>query len=294
MASPIGFSIADFITLGKLIHDLIGAFNERNGATGDYQSFVSTLRSLYTCTNAIKDVVEDVTRNACSSYSPTSPQMLRERAILNRISHELSSCKGLINSFLEHSYKYTTTLLPLDKAKGFLGIGKRPSCIGTEEADSPREVRKALEENLVDSLQLYEGFLQHMTLCRVETDITELTLLTRNLRHASGDLQLHPAVYRQQAAQAAANHIPNCNGPLHLEQLQRHIEIIFAGTAGHKKIKQRQYFLEEVSTIRDISPGNYDRTVTAGAHIAMTVLSRLTLAKKMALPIRVRDAIPVM
>jgi hypothetical protein len=64
-----------------------------------------------------------------------------------------------------------------------------------------------------------------------------------------------------------------------LQQLERHIEIIFAGTAGLKKIKQRDFVLE-VSTMTDISPGNYERTVTAGAHIAMTVLSRLTLARR--------------
>jgi len=65
-----------------------------------------------------------------------------------------------------------------------------------------------------------------------------------------------------------------------LQQLQRHVEIIFAGTPGHKKIMRWEYFLEDVSTMTDISPANWEWTVTAGAHIAMTVLSRLTLAKK--------------
>jgi hypothetical protein len=78
--------------------------------------------------------------------------MLRERGILNGISHELSSCKGLINKFLEHSYKYTTTLLPHDKAKGFWK-SQFPAGIGAEEAESAREVREALEENLVDCFQ---------------------------------------------------------------------------------------------------------------------------------------------
>jgi hypothetical protein len=105
--------------------------------------------------------------------------MLRERAILNGISHELSSCKGLINSFLEHSYKYTTTLLPLDKAKGFWNSESVLPVLGqkrqTHRARFERHWRKIswivfkkedvekLERDLhghLLALQLYEGFLQ--------------------------------------------------------------------------------------------------------------------------------------
>jgi hypothetical protein len=103
--------------------------------------------------------------------------MLRERAILNGISHELNSCKGLINNFLNLSYKYTATLLPHDMAKGFWKSQSVPPSSGqkrqTRRERFERQWRKIswitikmedvekLERDLhghILALQLYEGF----------------------------------------------------------------------------------------------------------------------------------------
>ncbi|KAL2843435.1 hypothetical protein BJX68DRAFT_270167 [Aspergillus pseudodeflectus] len=136
-----------------------------------------------------------------------------------------------------------------------------------------------------------------MTLCKVETDVSELTLLMRKtelqtkaiyemlqsicsfiLQYIADRQHKHQPIMFQTAMDRCIGIPRECC--ITMEQLQRHVEIIFAGTPGHKKIMRWEYFLEDVSTMTDISPANWEWTVTAGAHIAMTVLSRLTLAKK--------------
>ncbi|KAL5340444.1 hypothetical protein BJX70DRAFT_396695 [Aspergillus crustosus] len=56
-------------------------------------------------------------RKAALSACP-GPE-LHEQAFLNGISYELRCCRDLLDRFLENSYKYTTSLLPSDRAKGF-------------------------------------------------------------------------------------------------------------------------------------------------------------------------------
>lgn len=92
------------------MHDIIRAINESKGAAADYRSFVSTLRSLYSCTNAITDVLKKTTHDA-SNFE------LHEVSLINGLKYEIDACRGLLNTFLDNTYKYTVSLLPSDKAR---------------------------------------------------------------------------------------------------------------------------------------------------------------------------------
>ena len=97
------------------MHDILQAINEQNGAAADYQSFVSTLRSLYSCTNTIKGALEQTLRNASSLR-------LEEQPFVNGVIHEIRCCKRL-DEFLQSTYKYTAQLLPPSQARKFEAQG---------------------------------------------------------------------------------------------------------------------------------------------------------------------------
>ena len=94
------------------MHDIVQAISECNGAAADYRSFVSTLRSLYSCTSAVKDLLEKFVQDA-SNFE------LHEAALINGLMYEMDGCRDLLNAFLDKTYKYTASLLPPCEAKKF-------------------------------------------------------------------------------------------------------------------------------------------------------------------------------
>ncbi|KAL3468956.1 hypothetical protein BJX99DRAFT_93187 [Aspergillus californicus] len=188
MAALFGISVGDFITIGKLIYDIIGALSERGGAADDYQSLVSNLRSLYTCINAIQGVMQDIVKNGSAFLSP-GPQ-LREQAIINGIFYELNCCRELLDGFLDTSVQYTTSLLPSDKSKGFWKT-QMPIHVGGQAESRWKRLEKhwtkiswvvfrkedvgGLERDLhghLVALQLYQNFLQQWVLFLIEYSLS--------------------------------------------------------------------------------------------------------------------------
>lgn len=141
------------------MHDIVQAISERNGAAADYRSFVSTLRSLYSCINLIKDLLAKFVQDA-SNFE------LHETALINGLMYEMDGCRDLLNAFLDKTYKYTASLLPSCKAKKFKKAQTVISLFRKQKADMGlkkawREVSWALFQK-EDIQNLERGLERHL------------------------------------------------------------------------------------------------------------------------------------
>ncbi|KAH8591175.1 hypothetical protein B0O99DRAFT_632634 [Bisporella sp. PMI_857] len=308
MTVPFGFSVGDFIAVGKLVYDIIQAISEPKGAATDYRSFVSTLRSLYSCTNAIKDALEKFTQDD-SNFE------LHEVSLINGLVYEMDGCRDLLNAFLDNTYKYTASFLPSDKALEFeeaqtvisRSRGRKTSVKRLEKAwrkvswaifrkEDVQKLERGLQCHL-SRLQVYGTFLPYSSLSRVEKSTAEITLVTRKTEvtmMAMFDLlksvynmlppQINDKLSKGQPvffedALGRSIELPRefCTSK---EKFQRHLEILFEGMPGHDKVAKREYQLEDAAGMTTISADNWHLKVTAGARVAMIVLFQLASRAK--------------
>lgn len=153
------------------MYDIIQAISERKGAAADYRSFVSTLRSLYSCINAIKDALKKFTEDAPNPELP-------EVALINGLMYEMDRCRDLLNAFLDDTYKYTMSFLPLGEARKLEEArtiishfrGRKPVVNRLKKAwreiswavfrkEDVQKLERDLHGHLF-ALQMYESFLQ--------------------------------------------------------------------------------------------------------------------------------------
>ncbi|OCL01022.1 uncharacterized protein K441DRAFT_650579 [Cenococcum geophilum 1.58] len=292
MAVPFGFSVGDFIAVGKLVHDIIQAISECNGAAADYRSFVSTLRSLYSCTNAIKDLLEKFVQDA-SNFE------LHEVALINGLMYEMYGCRDLLNAFLDKTYKYTASFLPPCEAKKFeeaqtvisLFRRRKAGMMGLKKAwrevswaifrkEDIQNLERDLERHL-RAFQIYGTFLPLLSLSRAEKNTAETALITRETQVMMTEMfNFLKSVYNMLPLQISDN-MNKCQ-PIFFEdalgrsielprefcvskeRFQRHLEILFEGMPGHDKVAKKEYQLEDVAGITTISADNWHLKVTAG------------------------------
>ncbi|KAI3320483.1 hypothetical protein HD806DRAFT_506576 [Xylariaceae sp. AK1471] len=299
MAVSFGFSVGDVVAVGNLVYNIIKAINERKGAATDYQSFVSTLRSLHSCTNAIKDSLK--------FSQATSISELHEVALINGLMYEIHACRDLLNAFLDNTYKYTANLLPLSEARELkeaqtvisLFRGRKASMKKLEKAwkkvswavfrnEDVQKLERDLQGHML-ALQIYELFLQRSSLSRVEKTTIEIALTTRNIEvtmktmfdlltsvHNTLPPQISDKINKRQPvffedALGRSIELPRefC---VSKERFHRHLELLFQDMPGHNKVFKKQYTLEDAEGTAIISADNWHLKVTAGTRVAMTIL----------------------
>jgi len=285
MAVPFGFSVGDFIAVGTLVYDIIQAISEHKGGAADYRSFVSTLKSLYSCTNVIKDSLEKFTQ---------------DDSLIRGLMYEIRCCRYLINAFLDNTYKYTASLLPRLEARK-LGMKRlKEVWLKVSWATFRKEDVQKLERDLqghLSALQIYEAALQHSSLSRVEKSTVEITLATRKnevTMMAIFDLlksvcnmippqisdkmnERQPVFFEDALGRSIELPREFC---ISKEKFQRHLEILFEGMPGQDKVANREYQLEDATGMTAISADNWHLTVTAGARVAMILLFQLAFRGK--------------
>ncbi|KAI8632768.1 hypothetical protein F5Y19DRAFT_462581 [Xylariaceae sp. FL1651] len=302
MAVPFGFSVGDIITVGTLVHNIIRAIDERKGAAADYQSCVSTLRSLYSCINTIKDSLK-FTQNA-------SKLELHEIAFINGLMYEMNTCRDLLNVFLKSTFKYTASFLPISEArkleeaqtviplfregrtsmKRLDKIWKKVSWAAFWDEDV-RKLERDLQGHL-SALQLYETFLQQFSINRVEKSTAETVLVTHNIEVTMMTILDLLKSVRTTLPPQMSDKIHNCQ-PIFFEdalgrsielprefcvskeRFQQHLEILFQGMPGHDKVVKKEYHLEDPTGITIMSTKDWHLQVRAGTKMAMTLLFQL-------------------
>ncbi|KAI1357050.1 hypothetical protein F5Y01DRAFT_321363 [Xylaria sp. FL0043] len=305
MPVSFGFSVGDFIAVAGLVHNIIRAISEHNGAVAEYQSCVSTLKSLHSCICAIKEglrFAQDV-----------SSLDLHEVALLNGLTYELNICRDLLNAFLDSTYKYTASLLPSGEARKFNEAQAVISLFRRGKASMKRletawkkvswaifrkeDVRK-LEKDLqghLKALQLYLSSLELLTLFRLGNHAATTELAIRNTEATAMDIlnSLKPLIDVLNALPPQIGDKPNHCQPIFFEdalgrtieiprefcvskeRFERHLEILFQDLPGHDKVINKQYQLEDPKGTTVISADAWHLKVTAGVKIAMTFLFQL-------------------
>ncbi|KAI0429248.1 hypothetical protein F5Y09DRAFT_264080 [Xylaria sp. FL1042] len=305
MPVPFGFSVSDFIAVAGLVHDIIRAISEHNGAVAQYQSCVSTLKSLHSCICAIKEGLKFA--------QDVSNVDLHEVALLNGLRYEMSICRDLLNAFLDSTYKYTASLLPsgqarkLNEAQDVISLFRlgKASVTRLEAAwkkvswavfrkEDVRKLEKDLQGHL-EALHLYLSSLELLALFRlgkraVGTELairdTEATVMNiwNSLKPVLDVLNALPPKISDQLNKCQPIFFEDGLGRLielprefcvSKERFERHLEILFQDLPGHDKVIKKQYQLEDPTGTTFISADAWHLKVTAGVKIAMTFLFKL-------------------
>ncbi|KAI0817855.1 hypothetical protein GGR55DRAFT_43659 [Xylaria sp. FL0064] len=294
MPVSFGFSVGDFIAVASLVHNIIRAISEHNGAVAEYQSCVSTLKSLHSCICAIKEglrFAQDV-----------SSLDLHEAALLNGLTYEMNICRDLLNKFLDNTYKYTAGLLPAGEARKFNEAQAVISLFRRGKASMKRletawkkvswaifrkeDVRK-LEKDLqghLNALHLYLSSLELLTLFRLGNHAATTELAIRNTETTAINIlnSLKPVIDMLDALPPHISDKLNKCQPIFFEDaLGRTIEVprefcvSKEDLPGHDKVINKQYQLEDPKGTTVISADAWHLKVTAGVKIAMTFLFEL-------------------
>ncbi|KAF2967256.1 hypothetical protein GQX73_g6345 [Xylaria multiplex] len=293
MPVPFGFSVGDFIAIASLVYEIIRVIDERHGAGAEYQSCVSTLRSLHSCISAIKE---------CLRLAQDVPNLeLHEVALINGLRYEIGFCRNLLNEFLDSTYKYTASLLPSSKAQAFkaqaalsdVPIGKASTkrlektwkklSWAVFRKEDVRKLERDLQSHL-KALHLYLSSLELLSLFRLAKRTAEAELSIRNTEVTTMNIlnSLQPVLSVLATLPPQVGDKINKSQPVFFEdalgrsiELPREFCVSKEGLPGHDKVVKNQYHLEDPAGTTIISADAWHLKVTAGATIAMTLLFQL-------------------
>ncbi|KAH0556713.1 hypothetical protein GP486_005499, partial [Trichoglossum hirsutum] len=284
-----------------LVLKITGALSDSRGAAPDYRSFISTLKSFGSCINTISGVLDKYVQRASASD-------LHEKALINGILHEGACTVQLLNAFLDDTYKYTASLLPKRESKKFEAAQAIIRCaIFRKDGLKPfqkawREISWAvfkkedvlkLERDLqghIHAFQTYGIFLSLLSLSRIEKLARENAVVTRDnqvvLLEKLGSLvslcnrTMPPQIPDRLNQQQPVFFLDALGRTLSLprqmlvtiERFHRHLEIMFEGLPGHRKVMKKEYAIEGAEGGVEITADEWHSKVTAGSQIAMSVL----------------------